>query len=338
MSYLRVSCFLCCLVMPASPVVFGEVSSGTPVTFDGAIHEPEDISAIGKVGDFLLIGSDEGHVIQLLQRQDHDSYRLKKKFTLPKGKETDKTEKSKPELDIEGIATNGRTVYIVGSHSRKRSKVKAGKSSAKNRHRLTENLPEKSRRCIFRIEIDDEGNLKGKPKAQYQLYDYLQQDAVLQPFTKVPSKENGVDIEGIAAKGKMLYIGFRGPVLRDNWTPVLVIRFDDPSDDAEVLFVNLNGLGIRDITRVKTGFLILAGPVGDGPGRYELHHWNGKDCIPDEDEADGKTTKLGCIPTAAGGKAEGITVIDETDDAYEIIVVWDSLDRGAPKRFSVDKM
>jgi hypothetical protein len=108
----------------------------------------------------------------------------------------------------------------------------------------------------------------------------LDADKVLGLFRDIPSKENGVDIEGIAVDGDDLYAGFRGPVLRGNFTPVLRFRFANPSTATELLFVDLGGLGIRDLTKVRGGFLILAGPVGDGPGGYHLFFWDGRDCLP----------------------------------------------------------
>ena len=99
-------------------------------------------------------------------------------------------------------------------------------------------------------------------------------------FTKIPSKENGIDIEGIASDGDKLYIGFRGPVLRGNYVPVMVIKDCDNPSDYELLFVNLDGNGIRDICKVEDGFLIISGPMGDGVGNYQLYFWNGVDSIP----------------------------------------------------------
>src|SRR6266508_350209 len=78
--------------------------------------------------------------------------------------------------------------------------------------------------------------------------------------SRVASKENRVDIEGLAVKDGRLYFGFRGPVLRDGWVPILVTAWDDV-DAAEVRYVQLDGRGIRDIAVVDDGFLILAGPV-----------------------------------------------------------------------------
>ena len=44
--------------------------------------------------------------------------------------------------------------------------------------------------------------------------------------------------------------------------PVLRFRFDDPEGSYGLRYVNLGGRGIRDIARVKDGFLLLAGPEG----------------------------------------------------------------------------
>src|SRR5262245_60839271 len=74
--------------------------------------------------------------------------------------------------------------------------------------------------------------------------------------------------------------GFRGPVLRENYTPVLRFTFAVPVIESDLLYVNLGGRGIRDLTRARGGLLVLAGPVGDGPGSYQLYFWDGKDCLP----------------------------------------------------------
>ncbi|MFO0119910.1 MAG: DUF3616 domain-containing protein, partial [Cyanobium sp.] len=42
----------------------------------------------------------------------------------------------------------------------------------------------------------------------------LAADPLIAPFLKIPSKENGLDIEGIAARAERLLVGLRGPVLR----------------------------------------------------------------------------------------------------------------------------
>jgi len=141
----------------------------------------------------------------------------------------------------------------------------------------------------------------------------------LKTFSEIPSKENGVDIEGIAAKGDFLYLGFRGPAFRENWVPVMKLEFEDP-EDYELLYVDLGGRGIRDITSVSDGFLLIAGPIGDGSASYQLYHWDGKDMIPGKDhnpEDLGKLTLLGEIapPVSteppARAKAEGIVLAQD---------------------------
>ena len=89
----------------------------------------------------------------------------------------------------------------------------------------------------------------------------------------VASKENGFDIEGLAMMGERLFLGLRGPVLR-GWAMLLEI---EPRDEApgrlglagigdggrryRKHFLDLDGLGIRELARDGDDFLILAGPT-----------------------------------------------------------------------------
>jgi hypothetical protein len=150
----------------------------------------------------------------------------------------------------------------------------------------------------------------------------LESDEVLGPFFDMPGKENGVDIEGVAVQGGRLYIGFRGPVLRGNFVPVVTLEFDDPEDYA-LKFVQLGGRGIRDLVAVENGFLVLAGPVGDGDGSYRLYFWNGQDCVPGDQKSTGEITNLGDLATQPGKKPEGITVMSESPAEWRLLVVSD---------------
>ena len=323
----------------------GEIGPGTPVVFVGDIHEPNHISGIAKVGEHLVIGSDEGHVVQVLERVNDAKYKLKRKYAVPRYQLTKKTKKSKPEIDIEGITAVDETFYVIGSHSRVRSRVQPdnadGRSYSHNRERLIENKAEKSRRFLYRFKLDSEGQLVDNFDVKDDLYDFLKAAPLFTVFTKVPGKENGIDIEGIAAKGDRVFVGFRAPVLRENWVPILAFDFDvdlrAPDPAVELLFVNLGGLGIRDIAHVSDGYLLIAGPMGDGPGSYELYHWDGKDTVPGAGSPNGKVRHLGSIPTEPGAKAEGIVVLDETTTHFHTIVVWDGRPNGAPRKFLVKK-
>jgi len=319
----------------------GDLPSPEVVVFHGNdLHEPSDLSAVARVGEFIVVGSDEGHVIQILKSKSRDTFELVRKYSLPDGQETDRIEKKDPEIDIEGIAAEGDMVYIVGSHSRKRSKVEVRnptrRSHDKNRERLRENEEQSPRRALFRVKLGADGKLAGNVETA-DLWKAINKFEELKPFQAIPSKENGIDIEGIAAQGDDLYIGFRGPLLRENWVPVMVTQFHDPVAKAELRFVNLGGLGIRDIVAVDDRqFLLIAGPMGDGPGGYHLYSWNGLDCVPGKNGAKGAVRHLGQIPADPGAKAEGLTLLpSDREGSLRLLIVFDGPARGNPISFTL---
>jgi Protein of unknown function (DUF3616) len=297
------------------------------INFIGQILHSDNISAIDISGDFLVIGADEGNQVQVLKRQGED-YAVVSDITL---------NASAKEIDIEGIACDGNTVYVVGSHSAKRSKIDDDATYEKNHQKIEKVVPEPDRDRLFHFSLDADGHAQNLEETS--LRNIIDSKKVLKDFSLLPSKENGVDIEGIAIYKQQLYIGFRGPVLRENWVPVLKCRFAKPVTDAELVYVRLDGLGFRDITRVEDGFLILAGPVGDGPGAFQVYFWDGEDCLPGV-RASGKTGRieyLGVIPTDEGAKAEGLTLLKESSSGYEVAIVFDGSNNGSPTRFGIAK-
>jgi hypothetical protein len=318
------------LVLMFSPVGrSGEVERLGHVEFKGDIHKAKNVSAITVVKGYLVVGSDEGNTVQIL-KPDGDRYTV-----LPQDVILDGHAK---EIDIEGIAAEGDLVYVVGSHSRVRKTVDDQRSAQENRQRLLVVERDESRERLYRFRLDGHGEVSALEVTS--LMPVIEQDPVLQAFTRVPSKENGVDIEGIAVRDGRLYIGFRGPVLRDNYVPVLRARFGNPVSDASLLFVNLGGRGIRDLAPARNGLLILAGPVGDGPGSYQLYFWDGHDCLPGQrrpGELLGRLELLGKIATEGEAKAEGVTVLEESDKAYEVLIVFDGLKDGGAMRYRVMK-
>lgn len=302
------------------------------VDFMGEVAAADDVSAISKVGPYLVIGADEAvgedenkNIIQVFRPDPDDDNRFHhhKNILVFEGEE-------KEELDIEGIAAAGDLVYIIGSHSKKRPKVKPSKTYEKNRKTFHESKikEEYARGQLYRLALSSNGDLVEGTKASRSLTELIENDPVLGPFRTIPSKENGVDIEGIAADETWLYLGFRGPVLREGYVPVLRLRFEDPAASYELLYVNLGGRGIRDIARVSDGFLILAGPVGNGPGAFQLYHWDGKDMIGGSDRRPdqvGRVTLLRDLALSAEAKAEGLAVVKDDGGAYDIIVVFDGV-------------
>ena len=311
--------------------------------YNGCIKAAKDLSAIGRVGATLLVGADEGtgpdgdiNIIQVLSRQADDQYVVSNDIVLFTGdKENGK------EMDIEGIAVEGNYIYVIGSHSSRRNTVKSDKSYKKNRKTFHNKRidDEANRDWLYRLKVNAQMQLT--ENKEITLREIIQKDKVLKTFSQIPAKENGIDIEGIAVVDDWIYVGFRGPVFRNNYVPVLKLKFDDPENTASLLWVNFGGGGIRDMAKVDDGFLIISGPVGDGPGPYSVHHWDGRDMIPGKkrEQAElGKAIKLGDIDSPDGGKAEGILVMEATGgNYYKFMVIFDGVKNGGPKLFGYSK-
>jgi Protein of unknown function (DUF3616) len=118
------------------------------INFIGEIQHSDNISAIDISNDFLVIGADEGNQVQVLKRHGED-YAVVSDITL---------NASAKEIDIEGIACDGNTVYVVGSHSAKRSKIADDATYEKNRQKIEKVVPEPDRDRLFRFSLDADGH------------------------------------------------------------------------------------------------------------------------------------------------------------------------------------
>ena len=310
----------------------------------GCIRSAKDLSAIGQVGPYLVIGGDEAvgpdnnlNIIQVLSEQEDGQYVVGDDILLPD------VNNDGGELDIEGIAVDGNFIYVVGSHSYRRNKAHSKKSVKRNRKTFNQGKikDEPSRDWLHRVEV----NQKLQPVAimSISLRDVISDHEALEVFSEIPSKENGVDIEGIAVDDGWVYVGFRGPVFLDNYVPVLKFKFKRHEKTAKLLFVQLEGGGIRDMTSVGDGFLIVSGPVGDAPGPYQVYHWNGLDMVPGKDRADtkGYIKKLGNIDVSRG-KAEGILALEpergsDDDCQYKFMIIFDGVINGNPEIYCSSK-
>ncbi|NET30840.1 MAG: DUF3616 domain-containing protein [Cyanothece sp. SIO1E1] len=319
------------------------------IEFSGKVHKDQDLSAIanfeidGKT--YLAIGSDESKQnVQLLKQVSDQVYDVDDDLEI----KLPVAEDPKDEIDIESITfdNNSNCLYIAGSHSRKRKTVKIGDETAGiNRDRLADIKSEKHRNRIFQVNLKPRtGKVKGEIEISKDLKDVLTRDPYLKAFVDIPSKENGVDIEGLAIQADHLFLGFRGPVLRGNHVPVMVTKFDH-LEDYEIRFVQLDGNGIRDMTAVKDGFLIISGPIGDAPGPYKLYFWDGTDMVYGIDRQPPMPPALISLEDinapigedGSQGKAEGITVLEETAVGYRALIIYDSLKNGSPQLWHIHK-
>ncbi|MEO0804655.1 MAG: DUF3616 domain-containing protein [Cyanobacteria bacterium J06642_2] len=145
------------------------------------------------------------------------------------------------------------------------------------------------------------------------------------PFLQMglPSKDNGFDIEGLAVCGNRVFIGLRGPVLR-GWALLLELRVETSApgtlnlaapDDGVLYrkhFLDLNGLGIRELCLHGKDLIILAGPTMTLTGAMQIFLL--ENAIEHErdtlsDLASGKLTVLFDLPFTMGSdNAEGLTL------------------------------
>jgi|GEM_PF-513843 len=334
-------------------------------TLDGLPTENDEhlnISGIAMSADLnlLVLGADEESAVQILRRHGEGEYAQVEggNYALDPGQET--------ELDIEGIARSGHDYWVVGSHSLKRKTIRDrreleqrlddGKNLKNNynHERIATTVPEPTREWVYVVKIDDEGAVKADSVVRGSLRTILTNHPLLAPFRTIPSKENGIDIEGLALipdeddkKKAKLYVGLRGPVLRGPRAVVLVLDAERKRsklklklDDTK--YLALDGRGVRGISRLDDGgdgFLVLAGPIGDAPVPYLVYQWNGKDTIPEADKlhaADNVQPLCRISPPeeTPGAKAEGIQVLGRDGDQVRFVIVYDSVENGSASEFT----
>ncbi|HYN38737.1 MAG TPA: DUF3616 domain-containing protein, partial [Rhodospirillales bacterium] len=152
------------------------------------------------------------------------------------------------------------------------------------------------------------------------------------------SKENGFDIEGLTVLGKRVFLGLRGPVLH-GWATLLEI---EPRDDVpgrlglapisggqglyRKHFLDLGGLGIRELARDGDDLLILAGPTMTLPGTLRVYRLrDARDLAHDSltGAGDRQLQPLFEIPTVADGdNAEGFALYP-WPERQGLLVVYD---------------
>lgn len=296
-----------------------------------------NLSAIHAAGQYLWIAGDETATVERLTRTgdrafgEHVSFELDPLVRLPGAADE--------EVDVEGLAFVDGYLWVVGSHSAKRKKLKSHHSDDKSAKRLAKVSPEPARRLLARLAVRDdvpvtetEDGRSSLAVGEPNVYDLLEDDEHLGPFLPIPGKDNGLDIEGIAVHGERVFLGLRGPVLR-GWAAVLELC---PSADGEELelrkidgkarhikhFLDLDGLGIRDLCEYGEDLLVLAGPSMDLDGPVRVYRWPGAAKLSAPDVVHrAELERMVDLPYGEGDDhAEGITLYSER----ELLVVYDS--------------
>ncbi len=239
------------------------------------------------------------------------------------------------ELDAEAAATDGRYLYVTGSHSAKRSDCS---SNPHSRHVIRMTLDPKTGRAL-KAGYADTGRLWQVMQAQPALAPFVGEGKCL------GSAPGGINIEGLAVGAGRLHFGFRGPVA-NGAAFVLTLDADalfgsaDPKATVSRLALGAHR-GIRDMVAVANGFLILAGPddyrsslsVG-----WAFFWWDGK---PGAGVLQPKL--LGTLDLSGVKlrqcdetlKPESLTVLEETPRAWKLLVLSDGLCDGGALAFTV---
>jgi len=364
--------FLSSAALCAPPQMAKLMESWELLSFPTGNDEHMNISGLTMVADGggMVVGADELSHIHILQRIDGKTFKLMEDGTIP-------LSPGETELDIEGVAGSGNYIWVIGSHSLSRKSIrtpqelmeKAEKKEQKakslsrsyNRDRFETIKVEPSREWLYRLETKSNGSVERGTIVRGSLRDVFANHPVLSRFCNIPSKENGLDIEGLTVvqkkrkKSSHLLVGLRGPVLQGAFAVVLKVSVKDgtgmsnrPILDVKLkntYYLSLDGRGIRGMSsmgKAGDGYLILAGPVGGAPVSYTLYHWNGADTIPEIDSLDAQQnlTELCQIPVtdmAPRGKPEGVHFLSEENGVVKFLIVYDSVANGAPGLFACQR-
>jgi hypothetical protein len=312
---------------------------------DGDLRD--GLSAVVRQGDHFWVANDEATSLERLTLETgdragaHHSFDLTDFLDLPG---------DKGEIDIDGLDVDGEIIWLVGSHSSVRKQIKSKREPAdalrsvatvevSRRRQVLARLPTRTllggRAGERLLPVFGGGSTEG-------LLDLLADDPHLGRFLSsfadtaswpIPGKDNGIDCEGLAVLGNRVFIGLRGPVLR-GWAMIVELEVGDrPSIEPQPIgpgnrryrkhFLDLRGLGVRDLCRHGDDLLVLAGPTMALDGHTAVFRWRG--ALTSQEEAVLHRGELSCEFEVAFGKgqdrAEGITVLE---DGRTALVVFDS--------------
>lgn len=319
----------------------------------------DGLSVALQIGNTLWLANDETTSLERLTIQpavpggavtcdEHYSFPLMKYLRLP-------IPDADAEIDIEGLAyaADAGYLWVVGSHSLKRKKADADKSAQKNIKRLSTVEADGNRFLLARLPVVQQNDsyvladkLDGDGRTAAQLHGNalgndltaeIARDDQLRDFLRIPGKDNGFDIEGLAVIGSRLLLGLRGPVLR-GWSVLLEIEPEADGDSTDTLvlkkigpdgrryrkhFFALNGLGVRDLCSSGDELLILAGPSMDLDGPVTVFRWRGGFAADEEQVvfAD-QLQRVLVVPFGNGDDhAEGMCLFQSAEKQSELLLI-----------------
>lgn len=283
-------------------------------------------------GKYLWLGTDELTAIERFTKIESKSnvYGAHRRF--PFQDFIDGFDEAAGEVDVEGLDYQNGYLWIIGSHSSKRKKVKTGEDKVQvEKKELKELERQKNRYLLARIPIGNTGELEITSPQRAWLKQHGSSNALIEALAKdeyldiaqitvgngnalpgkefyfyLPGKENGLDIEGLAVRGNKVWIGLRGPVLR-GIAILLEIEVEAGTNNELTLktigdgnrqykrhFLDLDGLGIRELCWEPNGenLLVLAGPTMDLDAAHSLFQLHQPDGLKDNSLSSQKNKQL----------------------------------------------
>jgi hypothetical protein len=233
----------------------------------------ENLSGIAINDGLAWTVSDEGRTFECFSF-DGTQFELRAQYSLddffpdlPEGKEA----------DLEAVDFFEGRLWLCGSHSRVRREVHYdGRLNSAFRRRP-------SRHLLGSIAVTKDGVPLADTarsmafKGDESLRRLLRPNPFLSAFLDLPSKENGLDIEGMAVFSDKIMVGLRGPVIDSHASIVSISRepaLPTEKSSIDLHLVNLVGLGVRDLCRFQDAVIILAGPVTAAAGPFRIYRWH----------------------------------------------------------------
>jgi hypothetical protein len=307
----------------------------------------KNFSAGSRVSDTLFLAADERAAVDRLVRTGRQAWGNHRRFDL---KDLLDLADPEEEADLEGLAAEGDWLWVLGSHARTRHKPEKAEDECIDLAALADLKDTRPRCLLARVPLakGEDGEpmpvrKDGKRKAGLVkqtkhgslLSKALKNDPLIGPFTRIPAKEGGLDIEGIAVCGERVVLGLRGPVVGTH-AVLLELRIEAKASgrlhikgDPVKRLLAMEGLGIRDLKRCGGDLVILAGPTTGLSGPCALYRWRGwADNPPQHPERVRlhRPDRILELPFGRGeDHPEGLALWGEKDgEARQILVIYDS--------------
>lgn len=308
---------------------------------DKARKALSNFSAGTRVGDSVFLAADEHADIDRLTiagAECGEAARFELANLLPLAEPEE-------EADLEGLAADDGWLWVVGSHARTRAKPEKAEGEQIDLEALADLNDTRSRCLLARLPLvhgtdgwtpvardgDRRAGMLRQGKKGNAIAKAFAAGPLLGPFTEIPAKEGGVDVEGIAVCGDRVALGMRGPVIASHAMLVEVTVKAKKSgelklvDEPVLRLLALEGLGVRDLKRVGDDLLILAGPTTGLDGPCALYRWRDWANDPPQDRCKvrlHRPERLFDIPVGRGcDHPEGLAL---WNGGSQVLVIYDS--------------